>query len=346
MGKVDFRHNNLDWLRLIFAIQVMISHSFSHIETSYTLARIFAIIGHFPGVPAFFFVSGFLIYAAYDRNQNLANYAKNRFLRLFPGLFAVTIGGLVLVNWAHYGDPTVGFDPLGQIIWFVSQITIGQAYNPGQFRDVGVGVINGVLWTITAEIIFYIAVPVIVFLERSIKHLVPALLIVSFMIYVFGEQLFSMIVVRDRTVYEFLALTPIVWGWMFLFGTLAFKYLHFFERYLDKFYLFIIPLTLMIVLDLDGSVMLASSSNRLGLFYFITLAALILYIAFQTKYIRLDADFSYGIYIWHMVVINFLLVSGMQSVVLASVLTIGISIGSWYTIERPFLRLKSNSIRR
>lgn len=57
----------------------------------------FAFVGflkRFPGVPAFLFVSGFLIYASYI-NAPGPRYFQNRFLRLFPGLVFVTIGGLL-----------------------------------------------------------------------------------------------------------------------------------------------------------------------------------------------------------------------------------------------------------
>lgn len=47
-----------------------------------------------------FFVSGFLIYAAYG-NSRLANYIRNRFLRLIPALVVVTLGGMAVTLVAH-----------------------------------------------------------------------------------------------------------------------------------------------------------------------------------------------------------------------------------------------------
>ena len=86
--KIFPQHNNLELLRLIFAMQVCIMHTFSHLGLVFP--NFFKIIAHFPGVPAFFFVSGFLIYASY-LNAPGKRYFENRFLRLYPALLLVTL---------------------------------------------------------------------------------------------------------------------------------------------------------------------------------------------------------------------------------------------------------------
>lgn len=43
------RDNNLDWVRLIFALQVIIVHAGEHLHLPFP-----KILGNFPGVPAFF----------------------------------------------------------------------------------------------------------------------------------------------------------------------------------------------------------------------------------------------------------------------------------------------------
>ena len=79
--KLEFpRNNNLEWLRLIFATQVMLVHFGQYLKI-----KIPSAIKYFPGVPAFFFVSGFLIYASY-LNAPGRRYYENRFLRIFPPL--------------------------------------------------------------------------------------------------------------------------------------------------------------------------------------------------------------------------------------------------------------------
>ena len=71
----------------------------------------------------------------------------------------------------------------------------------------------------------------------------------------------------------------------------------------------------------------------------------ILYFAFSIKYISLKHDISYGIYIWHMPIINAFLVYNFGNAALAIITSIIISLVSWLFVERPVLRLKRKSIR-
>ena len=66
--KIDLRKNNLDWLRLGFAFQVILIYGLEDLKLN-SLSSIGSFVNHFPGVPAFFFVSGFLIYASFDKTQ-------------------------------------------------------------------------------------------------------------------------------------------------------------------------------------------------------------------------------------------------------------------------------------
>ena len=297
-------------------------------------------ISNFPGVPAFFFVSGFLIYASY-LNAPGASYFKNRFLRLFPGLVFVTIGGGVVGMVAHGGNDL--FHNFSQyLFWFVAQTTLGQAYNPMFFRDVGVGVINGSLWTLTVEIMFYITVPIIVWLERKFRFTVLTLLIISFGIYIIGPIVWSEKIYRDKTFYDFIALTPLAWGWMFAFGILAVKNFDFMYRRIKWLVLLVLPLTAMAMFG-DASYFY-STGNRLGIFYFVCYVGLVLWLAFATPVVRLKFDFSYGLYIWHAPVINLLLVLGYQNTSLALALTFVMGSLSWFMIEKPALKLKTKSL--
>ena len=135
-------------------------------------------------------------------------YYQNRFLRVFPALFFVTIGGLGVVV-ASKGLVFVSENLSSCLIWFLAQISLGQAFNPSLFRDIGVGVINGALWTITTEIIFYLIVPLLVSMEKSFRHTVLLLSLISYIFYIFGPSLFNEAIYRDKSLYDIFALTPI-----------------------------------------------------------------------------------------------------------------------------------------
>ena len=80
-NKVSFNnHNNFDLVRLFAALQVAICHSAGHF--GYQNFAI-TLLGYFPGVPIFFFVSGFLIYSSYEKSKEnqkpLINFYQKRF---------------------------------------------------------------------------------------------------------------------------------------------------------------------------------------------------------------------------------------------------------------------------
>ena len=333
------RNNNLDLLRLIFALQVVVMHTSSHFNSTIKIPNF---ISNFPGVPAFFFVSGFLIYSSY-LNSPGKQYFLNRFLRLFPGLVIVTIGGVGVILLAQ-GWHSLQNNYSTFIFWFISQITIGQAYNPELFRTVGVGVINGSLWTITTEIIFYLIIPLIVWLEKRFRFVLMALIVTSFVIYAIGPLCLNGIVYRNKSTFDFLALTPIVWGWMFGLGIVAVKYYHKIIQFMKYAPLLLIPLFVMSFYG-DG-IFFAASGNRLGLLYFICYSTLILWLAFWLPPVNLPFDYSYGAYIWHMPIVNLLLVFEFPSMPLAISLTVFTAAVSWFLVEKPMLKLKRQSLRQ
>jgi peptidoglycan/LPS O-acetylase OafA/YrhL len=317
----------------------MFVHIFHHINDVHI-----KFLDFFPGVPAFFFFSGFLIYASYNKSKSNIDYFINRFLRLFPGLLVVCLAGVLLVIF--YKGYT-GLPLLSQVYvpWFLAQVTLGQAYNPAEFRNIGVGVVNGSLWTITVEILFYLSVPIIVFFERYFKYLVHFLFCFSFLFYAVGPDFLSFNFLLNKTFFDFMSLTPIVWGWMFLSGVLAFKYFDYLKPYLSYFWL-CIPLAFVIAIYGVDNVFFKATGNQLGLIYFSLYVTILLYVSFGLPHIRLPFDLSYGIYIWHMIAVNFLLVVGVKNSLFAVLLTIIASIFSWYCVEKPALNLKKYSIRR
>lgn len=341
--KINLKENNLDWLRLIFACQVMLGHAFG----SSGGARFFlgGFLDYIPGVPAFFFLSGFLIYASFEKSPDIYNYFLNRIYRLWPGLILVTIGGLLFVISARlkldFSQGTVG----EYATWLFAQITLGQAVNPDSFRNLGTGVVNGALWTITVEILFYISVPFIVWIERKVQYFVPLLAILSFIFFSFGEILLANWNLGEKNLYRYFKLTPVVWGWMFLVGVLAFKNISVIQKYFRFMWLGLPIMVVCLLIGAPDSVFFASTGNRLGLIYFIGYCSVIVYLGFGLRALKLDFDISYGVYIWHMVVINFFLVFGYYTVFNVVVTTLVIAFFSWFVVEKPALEFKKSSIR-
>ncbi len=74
------RSNNFDFIRLLAAMQVAVSHANGHLESELSIP----LLSYFPGVPIFFLVSGFLISLSYERSGSISVYALNRVLTCTP----------------------------------------------------------------------------------------------------------------------------------------------------------------------------------------------------------------------------------------------------------------------
>ena len=141
-----------------------------------------------------------------------------------------------------------------------------------------------------------------------------------------------------------MALTPLVWGWMFGIGILAVKYFDILQQHHKLLLLASVPLLAIAWFGGEGA-FLGSSGNRLGLLYYVCYVSLIVWIAFALPYYRLSCDLSYGIYIWHMPIVNALLWLKFESVSLVLVLTVVFAAISWFLVERPMLRRKQISLK-
>ena len=156
--------NNFDLIRLFSATQVAISHITGHLGFE---NKFLSILSLFPGVPIFFFVSGFLIYGSYAQSKtnvkSNTNFFVKRFLRLYPEL-CLCIALSLLSIWQSGYFYNVEFQLGSFTVWIMSQATFFQFYNPEFMRGYGVGVLNGSLWTISVELQFYLLTPFLFFL--------------------------------------------------------------------------------------------------------------------------------------------------------------------------------------
>ena len=161
--------NNFDLIRLFAATQVAVGHIAYHLNVR--LPGI-TFLHYFPGVPIFFFISGFLIYQSfanikYDRYRI---FFLNRLLRMYPGLlFCFLISLLALFISGYLGSQDYELRDL--LIWFIAQISFLQSYDPDFLREFGVGILNGSLWTISVELQFYILTPLLFLIFTKYKKI-------------------------------------------------------------------------------------------------------------------------------------------------------------------------------
>lgn len=350
---MENRVNNFDLLRLLAAFQVLILHAKGHLKVSNDFIELFSdnILSFFPGVPIFFYISGFLIYSSFERNKGtIKRYFANRCLRVFPALwicFLVTLS-LLLYDWP---GSVVDFFSTEFFLWILGQLTLFQFYTPDFLRFWGVGTPNGSLWTITVEVQFYLAVPVIFYIfKRAGQYLLP--IAVLFGIAIVANHLIGNAVVEESIygklggvtllpyLYYFLIgiLVKLMWShierfmknkfliWIVVYGSLAWSLAYFFNAEFTSYYIFS-PVKILMDLLLAAVVFSFAYS-------FSTLSGSLLK----------GNDISYGLYIYHMVVVNFMVHRGymydVKFLAIAIVATIILAVCSWRFIEKPSLKLK------
>lgn len=296
-----------------------------------------------PGVPVFFFASGFLISGSFERNRNIRAYARNRFLRIFPPMWASTLLSALLILILY---PVPVLSLAGSAI---AQGTILQDWNPGFLRGYGVGVANGAIWTIPVELSFYVSTPILYWLGRKhVDWLLAVTAIVSFAILAF------MMTLPDGSFVEkLIGVSPLPWIGMFACGALAQRHFETIRPYIAGKFLIWLALTglfIMAAMWLDAPPLLFSyGQNAPAPIAFLLLAGLTLSAAYTVptlaETLLRRQDISYGVYIYHMPVINALLEASIGNAAWAIALTLLVAIASWRFIEQPALRMKLRPAR-
>ena len=349
------KSNNFDLIRLFAATQVALLHSVNHLGIGFKLSGVTAALGFFPGVPIFFFVSGFLISRSFERNPRVSEFATNRILRIYPALIvclAVSIFSAAATGYFH--TRPVAVRPF--IAWLAAQVSVAQFFNPDFLRSYGVGVLNGSLWTISVELQFYVLVPCIYLAMRSClrdrrsSNAILLSLIIVFMLanrlYIWGAQRHG-----GSLVFELIGVTFVPWFYMFLVGLLFqrnFERLH--RGIRGKFLLLLIVYCLVCWCTRGWLGWMFGNSLNPALFTilgFLMFAAAFSNNNLSDRLLKRN-DISYGVYIYHMPVTNFLVVMGMGGSTLGISIAIGMTIAlafaSWVLVERPALALKKHPL--
>jgi len=345
--------NNFDLIRLAAALQVAINHTAANFNVDGWGAGLIAVTGLLPGVPVFFFISGFLISRSFEKNPVLGDFFLNRILRVYPGLTACFLLSVAAVWWVGYFDTiTVADSKIG--LWIAAQLSIVQFYNPDFMRQYGTGVLNGSMWTITVELQFYVLVPIVHALLRGRPSTrANGILLVLILIFLCVNQAY----VHDAPHYshEFwyklagVSFAP--WFYMFLVGVAFQRNFAFLQRWLAGRFALVLAFYCFIAIAM-GRPLNWNFGNTLGPALFLLICLVTFAAAFScstlSDKILAREDLSYGIYIYHMPVVNLLLVLGMGGRPLGFLAAIAATLVlawlSWKWVEKPALGLKRHPV--
>lgn len=348
-----FRENALDLIRLFAAAQVMVLHSFEFTVYTLTDNLFFDLLRLFPGVPVFFFISGYLISKSYEHSPNLLSYIRNRVLRIFPALIICVFLNLIMIAMTGYFS-IVEASFLDLLQLFLAKITVLQFYNPDFMRGFGDGVLNGSLWTICVELQFYFIVPILYEIFRLKRRRANRELLLSILVFVVANRLLYLSEdgFSETVVWKLYRVSFIPWIYMFLFGLFVQRNFSVLAAALEsiKFrYLFVPIILIFIVLQHLG----LEFGNNIPPFVFFPIALTVFSFAysfpeFSTRMLK-GNDVSYGVYIWHMPIVNQLLYlkDNIQvfDVILVNLISVVLAILSWFLLEKRMLGLKQITLK-
>ncbi|WP_230281463.1 acyltransferase family protein [Croceicoccus sp. Ery15] len=186
--KAKVHYRNFDTLRLIGAVAVLFSHGFLIAEVNDPdkyQGFILGLGGY--GVEVFFILSGFLVTRSWLSSSSGASYFWKRFLRIYPAYLAsILIVTLVVVPLLAVQAP-VDYFRSGETWWALNNALhfdyeeywiSGVAFYQSD-SDLN-GVMNGVLWTIQAEVLLYIFVAILGLLRILRAKVVIAISLIFF----------------------------------------------------------------------------------------------------------------------------------------------------------------------
>ncbi|WP_340645159.1 acyltransferase [Phenylobacterium sp.] len=332
------KDNNFDLIRLFAAVEVVVYHATHHLHATLPAWGDYA-LQQFRGVPIFFFISGLLVTSSLAGRGNVVKYFERRARRVLPALWVA--GGLALVLLGAFGQLSDQLSSPKFWLWLGSQLTVFQVYNPASFRDFGVGVVNGSLWTIPVEISFYLVLPAAVLLSSWSKQ--PRLTFIAMVLVAmaFSFVAYAFVVIEAGSLpARLVKITLLPHLWLFALGVLAFVYfgtlaaiVRWWPPLFPAIYLIyafgLRPFLPELVAELLGQ----------GLLSMAVLAVAVAIPPISDRLLR-GQDFSYGVYLFHMLVVNAAVelgLGGVPTVLVVVAVTFALAGLSWKYVEKPAL---------
>lgn len=313
-----------------------------------------------PGVACFFVISGFLVFDSALRSGTTADFFWRRMLRIYPALL-LNILVLELLMFLAGQLPGIHY-PLEYVTILATYLTtasvefgfavaggIPALYNfkEGFFSSYP----SGVMWTLTIELSFYLVVPLLAALAGKNRRAACTLLVAIFIASSYYATFFTIDYGREH---PYLKLLFPEYLWIFTIGMIARlmwdRLSILFDRkgwlWLPAYIVF--SLVAYRLFHIEIALDFGENVTALTIFRVVFLGCTLLAVAhsFRLLYPVLRGhDISYGIYLWHMLIITTLASLGLTSAgwIWAAIAALTIIAGtlSWRYIENPALQWKN-----
>ena len=280
------------------ALQVLYGHAIVHLEL-HRIPVVGDFIAFFSGVPIFFTLSGFLIWQSIGRSKSFWEYSLKRFWRIYPELW-VAVAFEIIVLLLLYHQP-INWPQMG--LFVIGQATVFQFWTPDFLRGYGCGTPNGALWTITVLIQFYFcAYFIFKWLSNKKLYIWGGVIVVSVIIGWLTPYLTSIL---PKTIGKLYCLTLIPYLWMFLVAAFMAEFkdkvLPLLRQFWWVFVLFVLIKRIWLHLDIAAMYPVLDT---------VLLFCGIVGFSYMFPKLNIKTDISYGVYIYHMTVVNALIALG------------------------------------
>ncbi len=328
--------NRFDFLRLLFASIVFIYHAVA--LSSFTGANIEAQWGRLAeiSIQGFFIISGMLVYGSLERAKNIFDYAAKRVRRLYPAYVVVILIPALISLMLGGGLAQIGKYVSANLLF----LNFLQPTLPGLFEGQRFPAVNGALWTLKIEVMFYMALPLLGWILAKVERAKWGALILLYV----GAEIWR-IVIPNIDIPHATQIARQLPGQMsfFVIGMILWMLKDKLQSRLGL--LGIVGLVLAVVSFAPYLEFLRAAG--LGGLIFMLAYAPVSKFAPKLNAARFG-DFSYGVYITHFPIINALVAGGVfagvswQGMGLAVLLVFAASAAMWHMVEKPFLRKNSH----
>ena len=327
MQKINI-DNNFDILRLILAILVYFAHW--NILTSQDISnQLFHLSGY--AVHMFFIVSGFLIFWSFDADQNKKHFYIKRFFRIFPlYAFLIILQTLFFIGFSDGSTFEV-------IKYFIANIFFLNFLAPSvgsTLSSLEVNAINGSLWTLKNEVVFYLIVPLLFMFYKKWGGYILLILYSLSVVYMFAVDYLGM----EKLLVQFPAQVR-----LFMVGILLYIL---FDKFNKK------NIYLLAIVSLILLIFLKDNTYFNYILYPFCIGFMMIFLVYFVKNIKVNFDFSYSLYILHFPVIQLALyfeINPTNPIISFVVLFAVILVLSYFSekyIEKRFIKIGREIVKK
>lgn len=290
--KFDFANNCFDVLRLYSAFYVMTLHIMRHVR----LQEVSHIFDWWNGVVVLFCISGFLVPASMERSKNTWEFLKKRVLRIVPSLWVCIIVG-VLVAIAFCG---FAFNKTF-VTWFLGQLVFIRDFpQPDFISNFGIGNFQANLWTMIFTVQFYIITAIIYkFMKNKKMWVWIFVLALSMVVNLIVPYLQQILPETGRTI---ISHSCFPYFYMYFAGWFMYRYREKIVPVLAKTK--ILCIVLFIIRALYCEKYGVKVGEYMDMIQVLLLCLLTIGFAYSFGKIRFKFDLSYGLYLYHMIVVD------------------------------------------